>query len=148
MSFLERINQALEDFGQSVRLNSINSVFNNEPASISFTEPKSGFQIKVKAPFIRDESLAYLIFPEDDKHGKTLARGLPVNIQIGEDIYNGWGEHLTNNGEFIQALAKDPLRMEELKKRYNIHVDSSEINTTQMHDFFEENKLIRVKISR
>jgi hypothetical protein len=147
MSLLERLNKLLEPVKRAVKAGPLGDLLVFDSVLVSYTEPQSGLSKTCSTGYIRDETVVYLIFNKNDSRWKNLAKGIPVKILIDGKNFMGWAEDLTGYEEFVQVLSKNPEKLEEIGRRYNL-ADLGILEVEKIKPFLQDNKLIRVKISR
>ncbi len=148
MSFFEQISKLLKPVQQAIRNSPLRDLFQFDSVLVSYTEPLTGAPKTCAADYIGDEMLLYLIFNPSDQRWKNLAKGLPVNILVNGVSKTGWAEDVTGYEEFLQVLLRNPARLAQIKRRYNITEDSQITEVKSLKEFLNDNKLIRIKISR
>jgi hypothetical protein len=149
MSFLDNLNKLANPFKEFLLKSPIHSLLSDSSAVVSFTNQQSGEKVSTAADYIRYEDVVYLIFEVDNTHWKNLENGAPVDLLLGGIQTRGWAEDLTGYEEFFKILSKNPAKQTQLIQRYDLLKEEKDLyNLNNLQDFLNENKIIRVKISR
>jgi hypothetical protein len=148
MSFLDKLNQAMEPFRKLIRNNPIYNMISQPTVTVSFTDKQTGERNTAIVEYIGQYLVLYLFFSQSDVHWKALVQGAPISLSIGGDKYSGWAEDLKGYDEFFEVLSKDTAKQADLIQRFGPFTGEDYKESPNFKQFIEQYKLIRVKISR
>ena len=149
MSFLEKLNQFVKPLRRAMINSPLHGLLNAKVVAVSFTNQQSGETVSTSAEYIRADNVVYLFFDMDDNIWKNLAGGIPVDLELDGMHCSGWAEDLTGYDEFFRLLAKSPDKQADMLQQYDDLKEEKDLYVLDnLKEFLNENKLIRVKISR
>lgn len=149
MSFLDNLNRLINPLKKMVLTGPAHELFSDKSAVVSFLCQQTGNKLSVAADYVRENRVVYLLIDPRDNCWKTLETGSTVNVWLEGKQYDGWAEGLKGYDEFLYILSQNTAKQQELLKRYEqLETLDDLMDLKKLQSFLDENKLIRVKLSK